>query len=92
VFTHWTGRSVDPDRLRDALRRDCALAGVDVLTVHQIRHTAATLLIEAGEPIDSVARRLGHNSVATTSGMYVHLSVEHDQAVGERLERFISGQ
>lgn len=39
---------------------------------HSLRHTHATMLIEAGAPIKDVQERLGHASVRTTIDRYVH--------------------
>jgi integrase len=35
-----------------------------------LRHTFATLAIEAGEPLENVSRTLGHASPATTADIY----------------------
>ena len=42
------------------------------LNYHSLRHTHATMLIEAGAPIKDVQRRLGHTNVQTTIDRYVH--------------------
>jgi integrase len=41
-------------------------------TFHQLRHTAATLMLEAGVPLHEVSRMLGHSSVAITGDIYGH--------------------
>ena len=41
---------------------------------HAMRHTHATMLIEAGVPIKAVAERLGHANVRTTLETYVHVT------------------
>jgi integrase/recombinase XerC/integrase/recombinase XerD len=43
----------------------CAAAGVDI-DIHQLRHSHATELINAGVSIEVVRRRLGHASTETT--------------------------
>jgi integrase len=91
VFARWQGGIIAPNTVRAAFERDCKLAGVDPIRLHDLRHTAATLLVESGERLESIRDRLGHRSLATTADLYLSLSVEHDQAVGERLERFIKG-
>lgn len=41
---------------------------------HALRHTHATMLIEAGIPVKSVSDRLGHSNVRTTLETYVHVT------------------
>src|SRR4030095_14556769 len=48
---------------------------------YDLRHTAAMLLIEAGVPVKTVSKRLGHASVGITLSVYVHPTpAQHDQA------------
>jgi integrase/recombinase XerD len=49
--------------------------------LHMFRHSHATDLIRQGVPIEIVAKRLTHASVATTSRTYMHLSAS-DVAAG----------
>lgn len=39
---------------------------------HSLRHTHATMLIQAGAPIKDVQTRLGHADIRTTINKYVH--------------------
>jgi len=39
---------------------------------HSLRHTHATLLIEAGANVKNVQTRLGHTNIQTTLQTYVH--------------------
>lgn len=41
---------------------------------HALRHTHATMLIEAGVPVKTVSERLGHGNVRTTLDTYVHVT------------------
>jgi integrase len=48
-------------------------AQVKRITFHGMRHTCATLLLRAGEPVHVVAKRLGHARVETTLENYAHV-------------------
>lgn len=39
-----------------------------------MRHTHATMLLEAGETMDAVSKRLGHSSIAITAKYYSHVT------------------
>ena len=43
---------------------------------HDLRHTAATLMLRAGVDAHRVQRILRHASVTTTTGTYGHLALE----------------
>lgn len=51
----------------------CAAAGVRVIGLHGIRHTVATLLLEAGVDVKVVSVMLGHASTAFTMDVYQHV-------------------
>lgn len=54
--------------------------------VHDLRHTHASRLIEAGVPLPVIQVRLGHESITTTVGTYGHLAVDADLRAVELLE------
>ena len=61
------GGPADAQSLRKALRTLAEDAGLNrPVTPHMLRHTAATLLLEAGVDIRFVQRLLGHQSISTT--------------------------
>ena len=42
-------------------------------SIHDLRHTAASLMLAAGQDIYAVSRILGHEKVSTTVDIYGHL-------------------
>lgn len=49
------------------------------ITLHSLRHTHATLLLESGASIKAVQARLGHSSIQTTLDIYTHSTQEMDK-------------
>ncbi len=48
-------------------------AGVKRITIHEVRHSHASLLISQGVSIVAVSRRLGHSSIKQTLDTYSHI-------------------
>jgi site-specific recombinase XerD len=66
------GRRVSADSLREELQRAAAEAGLDGVVPHQLRHTYATALVNAGCSLQALMALLGHVS-ATMSLRYGRL-------------------
>jgi integrase len=49
-----------------------------IVTLHGLRHTAASIMLAAGVPLIVVSRQLGHANPNITAQVYAHL-VDHDQ-------------
>lgn len=74
VFTRDNGRPLRPQTLLDRFRHWSALAGVPRITMHDLRHLAATLTITAGVPLTVVSKTLRHSTLSTTANIYAHLT------------------
>ena len=65
----------------------CESAGMpDGLRIHDLRHTAASLLVSAGANVKAVQRHLGHSSASMTLDRYSHLFTEDLEALADRLD------
>jgi integrase len=51
--------------------------------VHDLRHTNASWLIQAGVPLTVIQRHLGHESIQTTSDRYGHLDRKSQRVVAD---------
>jgi integrase len=69
-----SGEPPHPDFVSKRFDRLVRAAGVPRIRLHDLRHTAATLLLEAGVPLKVVTERLGHSSTRITSDLYQHAS------------------
>ena len=72
VFTTPIGTPVDPDNFRHRLTRVTEGLGIGRWTTHELRHSAGSLLFDAGVPMKLISEMLGHSSERVTSDVYVH--------------------
>lgn len=73
VFVTVTGLPIRGSNLMPPFRRTLAELGLPAVTIHSLRHSAATALIANGYPIAKVAAILGHSSSRVTEMVYSHL-------------------
>ena len=58
--------------------------------IHELRHTAASLAIQAGANIKSLQNMLGHESAALTLDRYGHIYGSDVEAVGVALNALLT--
>lgn len=73
VFAQPDGRPVSPERVTEGFKRLAREAGLPVIRLHDGRHTAATLGMEAGLDIKVVSVQLGHANTRITHDLYTHV-------------------
>ncbi|MGI8152471.1 integrase [Staphylococcus haemolyticus] len=59
------------------------------LSIHKLRHTHATLLLESNVPMKVIQERLGHKSEAITSEVYSHVTKKMNDDAKENFEKYI---
>lgn len=59
--------------MRERKNKDCKLAGVKQIRIHDFRHSCASLLINNGANITMVAKYLGHTKIDETLNTYSHM-------------------
>jgi integrase len=72
VFVSDTGGPIHVSCLLDHFRQALKRAGLPAIRFHDLRHTAATLMLANGEPLVTVSKILGHSSPAVTATIYAH--------------------
>lgn len=66
-------------------KRIIAAAGAKPIRVHDLRHSHASMLIDMGEDLLEISRRLGHESVKITPDTYGHLYPNKDIKLASRI-------
>lgn len=79
LFLGARGGRLDPRTFRQTIHRLAAGAGVPDISPHDLRHSAATHLLDGGSDLRTVQEILGHASLGTTQ-RYTHVSSERLRA------------
>lgn len=82
---------MDPQEDYRAWRRLCANAGVPVRRLHDLRHTAATLLLESDVDIKTAGQVLGHSTLGQTAA-YTHVLADRKAAAARAVEAHVFGR
>lgn len=92
VFCNTLGRPIEAGNL---LRRNfwplLERAGLPRLRFHDLRHTAATLLLAEGANVKIVQELLGHSSIAVTLDVYAHAIPALQREAVDSLDRVLAG-
>lgn len=80
----WAGDRVKS--IRKGFNTTAALAGLDHITPHDIRRSAARRMVEKGVPMSEVSQYLGHTSTAVTEKTYARFSSTYLRKAAEALE------
>lgn len=91
VFTTPIGTPVDPDNFRHRLTRITESLGIGRWTTHELRHSAGSLLFDAGAPMKLISEMLGHSSERVTSEVYVHTERSHRARVADVMSGVLWG-
>jgi integrase len=58
------------------------------IRLHDLRHSAAALLIEAGAPMKAIQKMLGHAKTQTTEDIYAHVTKKLSQETASKFDKF----
>ncbi|WP_240437095.1 tyrosine-type recombinase/integrase [Streptomyces sporangiiformans] len=73
VFCQPDGSPLRPQGILTELRRRGEELGLPRIGVHDLRHTAATIMISSRVPLAVVSKTLRHSTLSTTVNLYGHL-------------------
>ncbi len=71
---------------RHMFTRVLAKAELWQIRIHDLRHTYATLLLQAGAPITYVSQQLGHRDASITLRVYAHWLPDASRRESDRLD------
>jgi integrase len=77
---------------RKAYYRLIKQAGLQRIRPHDLRHSAATLLLLRGVPVKVVSEMLGHASVAITMDLYAHVLPDMQRDAAAAMQQLLQRQ
>lgn len=89
VFCNSVGGVLGYETVSHSFRRLCKRLNLSGITIHSLRHTFATFLLERGENLKTVQELLGHSKIATTADIYSHVSKEIKKEAVSKLDNLL---
>lgn len=88
VFTRPSGQPLDPSTTSQRFRRIVASGEFPRIRLHDLRHTHASHLLQAGANLKAVQERLGHANPMFTIDTYIHLMPTIQAEAIKSLDKF----
>jgi len=85
VFSTPVGTTLDPDNERKRFYELVDRAGLGHLTPNELRHSAASIMLAQGVPIEVVSEILGHTSIRITKDVYGHIGEKQRRGATEAI-------
>jgi integrase len=85
VFTREDGRALRPEYATRHFQALAQQSGLPAIRLHDLRHTNASLALEAGVEMKVVSDRLGHSQISVTADLYTHVSRSLGNAAAEQI-------
>ena len=85
IFTSLVGTPIDPDNFAKRFVHLCKTAGLGHWHPHEARHSAASVMLAQGVPLEVVSEVLGHSSIYITKDVYGHLVEGAKRDAAERM-------
>ncbi|MGN0280505.1 MAG: tyrosine-type recombinase/integrase [Lachnospiraceae bacterium] len=86
VFTSSQGNYKDRSCLNTSFRKFLRGTEFEFMTLHCLRHSNATLLLNSGVDIKIVSEHLGHSDISTTGNIYADVLASSRQKTAEIVE------
>lgn len=91
VFPSQVGTHLEPRSFKRNLDRALQKAGLEHIRIHDLRHTAASLMLAQGVSPKMVSEILGHSRVGITFDTYVHIYDAMRQEAADMMDLVLKG-
>ena len=86
VFTSSIGNYFDRTYVNKYLKKICLKNNLPPISVHILRHSNASLLINNGISMKAISSRLGHSNISVTADVYGHIFESYEAKIAQCLE------
>lgn len=86
------GKPFRPESVTQKWERFVASNGLKPIRFHDLRHSAATALLEAGADIKTVQQRLGHADASVTMNVYAHSTKAMNEKAAQKIDEIVFGE
>lgn len=90
IFTTSNGTPIHPRNLLRDFKALLKQAGLPSIRFHDLRHTAASLILNHDVPVIVASRRLGHARASITMDVYGHLIPSMQAEAAEMIDRLVT--
>ncbi len=90
IFTSSVGTPCDASNLRVDFLKLLEKAGLQNIRFHDLRHTAASIMLNNGIPLIVVSKILGHSRPSITLDVYGHLYHEMQTEAAKKMDEIIT--
>ena len=90
IFPSPIGTPLDPSNIVKAYKRSLKAAGLPEIRFHDLRHTAATLMLQEGINPKIVQERLGHSDISLTLNTYSHVLPHMQEDAAEKMDELLT--
>jgi integrase len=91
IFCNIYGSFFNPDYVWVLFKKLLQKAGLPDVRFHDLRHSAATVLLAAKIDLKAVSELLGHSSVAITADIYQTVLPEQQQEIVKKMDDLFGG-
>ena len=86
IFPSSIGTPLDQSNLNRQYKNSLREAGLPDIRFHDLRHTAASLMLKQGVSVKVVQERLGHSDAAMTLNVYSHVMPGMQQEAAQKMD------